>query len=141
MPNPVAATEASLRGGLEHFADHCAICHDNDGSGKGELGQGLYPKPPDLRSSRTQALRDGELFYIIENGIRFTGMPAFGDAHDADDGWKLVQFIRHLPKLTERELADMKRLNPTAPAEREEERGAPHVDAPAAKPHTHKCPK
>ena len=59
-----------------HFADHCATCHGNYGSGKTEIGQNLYPKPPDMRLPGTQKLTDGEIFYIIHNGIRLTGMPA-----------------------------------------------------------------
>jgi mono/diheme cytochrome c family protein len=126
--NPLPADADSLRGGMEHFADHCAMCHGNDGSGRSEFGPGLYPKPPDLRAARTQSLSDGELFYIIENGIRFTGMPAFGGEHSADDSWRLVHFIRHLPQQTPEELARMAKMNRVAPS------AAP---GPAA-PHTHR---
>ena len=102
-PNPVAATEEAFRGGLEHFADHCAVCHGNDGSGDTDYGRGLYPKPPDLRGTGTQSLTDGELFYIIERGVPLTGMPGFGTGQA--DGelatWHLVHFIRRMPKLTD----------------------------------------
>ena len=54
-------------------------------------------------------LSDGELFWIIENGVRFTGMPAFGGVHRAQDSWNLVLFIRHLPQLTMEERAEMER--------------------------------
>src|SRR5579859_2742827 len=74
--NPVADSADAQREARRHFADHCAICHGNDGSGENPMGHGLYPKPPDLRGPRTQKLSDGELFWIIENGVRFTGMPA-----------------------------------------------------------------
>jgi mono/diheme cytochrome c family protein len=110
--NPVPPTPENIQGGMAHFADHCYLCHGNDGSGRGELGPGLYPKPPDLRAERTQKLTDGELYYIIENGVRFTGMPAFGGEHDSgEDSWKLVHFIRRLPALTPQELDAMKKLN------------------------------
>ena len=69
-PNPVLASAEELRDARIHFADHCAICHGNDGGGKTMLGEGLYPKPPDLRLPQTQILTDGELFWIIENGVR-----------------------------------------------------------------------
>lgn len=122
-PNPLPASNEVVRTGLEHFADHCAICHGNDGSGKTTIGSGLYPKPPDLRSARTQNLADGELYYIIENGVRLTGMPAFGgEGADPNDSWKLVAFIRHLPTLTAEELTQMEALNPKSPAELEQER-------------------
>ena len=116
--NPLPATPAMLAAGLEHFADHCAICHGNDGSGKTPIGEGLYPKPPDLREPRTQNLADGELFYIIENGVRLTGMPAFGGPEsDPNETWPLVTFIRHLPKITPDELARMAQLNPKSAEE------------------------
>jgi mono/diheme cytochrome c family protein len=121
--SPVSATPEVLSEAMAHFADHCATCHDNDGSGNTAIGKGLYPKPPDMRQAATQNLTDGELFYIIHNGVRLTGMPAFGAEDDPDlDSWKLVQFIRHLPSLTPEELEQMKALNPKSPAEfREEE--------------------
>src|SRR5258708_37380064 len=99
LRNPVAEMPENLRDARLHFADHCAICHANDGSGDTLIGRNLYPKPPDLRREETQKLADGELFWIIENGVRFTGMPAFGGAHGPEqDSWKLVRFIRHLPQ-------------------------------------------
>ena len=76
LKNPVAASPEIVAEGMAHYADHCAACHANDGSGETELGLGLYPKPPDMRLPETQSLTDGELFYIIENGVRLTGMPA-----------------------------------------------------------------
>jgi mono/diheme cytochrome c family protein len=79
--NPLSASDANLHDARMHFADHCATCHGNDGSGTSMIGQGLYPKPPDLRLPETQKLSDGELFWIIENGVRFTGMPGFGGHH------------------------------------------------------------
>jgi mono/diheme cytochrome c family protein len=120
--NPVPASLENLHDAMLHFADHCAICHGNDGSGDTMIGKGLYPKPPDLRREETQKLRDGEIFWIIENGVRFTGMPAFGGNHDSqEDSWKLVHFVRHLPQLTQEERVEMERNNPKGPEDREEE--------------------
>ncbi|MFP2895256.1 c-type cytochrome [Corallococcus sp. 4LFB] len=76
-----------------HWGDHCAICHAADGSGQTPIGQGLYPRAPDMRAAPTQDLSDGELYWIIQNGIRLTGMPAWGQAHDEvgnNDSWALV---------------------------------------------------
>jgi mono/diheme cytochrome c family protein len=123
-PNPVRATPETLADARSHFADHCAICHANDGSGDTEIGRNLYPPAPDMRREPTQELTDGELFYIIHNGVPLTGMPAWGSgdfAHD-DDSWKLVHFIRHLPEITPQEVQEMKRLNPKSAHEIEEER-------------------
>jgi len=122
LQNTEADTPESLRDARLHFADHCAICHANDGSCDTPLGRNLYPKPPDLRREQTQTLADGELFWIIENGVRFTGMPAFGGAPGSEeDSWKLVRFIRHLPQLTAEERMEMERYNPKGPADHEEE--------------------
>jgi mono/diheme cytochrome c family protein len=122
--NPVLATVEELRDARLHFADHCAICHGNDGSGATMIGKGLYPPPPDLRKPDTQNLTDGEIFWVIENGVRFTGMPAFGKGgqHGGElDSWKLVHFIRHLPHLTMEERREMERYNPAGPEDRAEE--------------------
>jgi mono/diheme cytochrome c family protein len=124
MANPVEPTAAVLEDGLEHFADHCAVCHANDGSGDTEIGRGLYPRAPDMRGAATQALSDGELFSIIENGIRLTGMPAWGTGTPEGQraSWHLVHFIRRLPKLTDDDISRMEALNPkTADQWREEE--------------------
>jgi mono/diheme cytochrome c family protein len=122
--NPVPAGPEVLKEAMEHFADHCATCHANNGSGNTGIGRGMYPKAPDMRAPETQSLTDGELFYIIHNGVRFTGMPAFGSDQPGDPdeaSWKLVHFIRRLPHITIEELERMKELNPKSLAEREEE--------------------
>ncbi|VVM07040.1 c-type cytochrome [Methylacidimicrobium tartarophylax] len=119
--NPFPPTPDWLKQGREHYADHCAQCHANNGSGQTEMGKNLYPRVPDMRKRGTQRLTDGELYYIIHNGIRLTGMPAWGEeGHDAES-WKLVLFLRHLPKLTREEEAEMEKLNPKGPKERAEE--------------------
>ena len=125
LKNPVPATPEMLQHGLEHWADHCAICHGNDGSGKTTIGMNLYPKAPDMKGQDTQSLSDGELYYIIRNGVRMTGMPAWGKPEDGEhdhETWMLVLFIRHLPQLTTEELQTMTNLNPKSPSEMEEER-------------------
>jgi mono/diheme cytochrome c family protein len=120
--NPVPATPENLRAAMLHFADHCAVCHGNDGSGDGVFGRGLYPKPPDLRQAATQNRSDGELFWIVENGVRFTGMPAFAGHGAQEESWKLVHFIRHLRQLTTEERIEMGRYNPKSLADREEDK-------------------
>jgi mono/diheme cytochrome c family protein len=106
-----------------HWADHCAACHSNNGSGDVEMGKHMYPPAPDMRQPETQQMTDGELFFIIQNGIRMTGMPAWGSGsqHDEEDSWKLVRFIRHLPQLTAEEEQEMQALNPKSPDELKEE--------------------
>jgi mono/diheme cytochrome c family protein len=122
--NPLASTAEVLEAGLQHFADHCALCHANDGGGDTMIGRRIYPPPPDLRAPRTQRLTDGELFYAIENGIPWTAMPAWrnGTAEGVEESWKLVRFIRHLSSLTPQELSQMERFNPRSPADLERDR-------------------
>ncbi|MBI3476347.1 MAG: c-type cytochrome [Acidobacteria bacterium] len=137
-PSPELVTEARA-----HFADHCAICHANNGSGNTEIGRNLYPKAPDMRLPQTQNLTDGELYYTIHNGIRLTGMPAWGTEEKDDASWKLVHFIRHLPQLTPAEEREMEALNPKGPGEKQEEmqeeqflnQGPPRNQAPKASTH------
>jgi mono/diheme cytochrome c family protein len=124
LTNPVKATAEGLVAAKAHFADHCASCHGNDGRGATLIGRGLYPKPPDMTAVGTQQLTDGELYYIIQNGIRFTGMPGFGEKAADDsyaESWGLVHFIRHLPQMTDDEIVAMKQLNPKSSAELEKE--------------------
>ena len=120
--NPVANSNEALADARAHWADHCALCHANNGSGQIEMGQRMYPPPPDMRKERTQRMTDGEIFYIIENGIRLTGMPAWGGSEAGEqDSWKLVHFIRHLPAMSASEITEMEKLNPKSPGEQEEE--------------------
>ena len=124
LQNPMPASDEMLAHGRNHWADHCATCHANNGSGETQIGRNLYPKAPDMRLPETQSLSDGELYYIIRNGVRMTGMPAWGnpEAGELDhDTWMLVLFIRHLPQITTEEEQAMKALNPKTFAERAEE--------------------
>lgn len=120
--NPFSPTPEILREAKIMFGDECALCHANDGSGKTAIGQNLYPKAPDMRLAATQELTDGELYYIIHNGIRLTGMPAWGEPGRDEDSWKLVCLIRRLPTLTPEEIAEIKRFNPKSMAGMEEQR-------------------
>jgi hypothetical protein len=108
------------------------------------MGRSFFPPAPDMRASRTQSLTDGELFSIIENGIRLTGMPAWGTGtpEGERESWALVHFIRRLPSLTASDIERMEGLNPLSPAkfrEAEEARrfleGMSESPAIPAKPH------
>jgi mono/diheme cytochrome c family protein len=118
--NPVPATEEVYRQGMDHFADHCAICHGNDGNGDTPLGKNLYPPAPVLKDTK---LSSGELYYTIQNGIRLSGMPAFGEPDKLDDEttWMLVNFIQHLRMQSDEDLQRMRQLNPQTPSEQQRE--------------------
>jgi mono/diheme cytochrome c family protein len=123
MKNSVAATPEVIHEGMVHWADHCATCHADNGSGDTMYGKTMYPRSPDMSQKDTQEKSDGELYYTIKNGVRLSGMPAFGDPGDDDvDSWKLVTFIRHLPHLTTAEDTEMQHLNPKSPDEIQEEK-------------------
>jgi predicted CXXCH cytochrome family protein len=104
--NPLSATPEALAQAHDNFANRCANCHGNNGTGPSNIGQNLYPKAPDLRMPATQNLTDGQIHYIIKNGVRLTGMPAWGNPHiaqDDADAWKLVLYVRSIASLTPQE--------------------------------------
>ena len=140
--NPVAFSPEIWAESRAHFADHCASCHGNDGRGDTAIGRNLFPRAPDMRLAATQDRTDGELYWIIENGVRLTGMPAWGTGGADDlDTWKLVHFIRRLKDLTPEQLKEMAAANPKSPAELEEEKEDDKFlageDVTPASPHHH----
>lgn len=106
--NPLPATAETLREGLREYKGHCLVCHGAPGVDPGGIGQGLNPGAPDLSLPRVQARTDGQLFWITSEGIRMTGMPAFGPTEDEEEIWHMVSFVRHLPELTDEEVAELK---------------------------------
>jgi mono/diheme cytochrome c family protein len=122
--SPFGGQAEVWRQAREHYLDHCAVCHGSDAKGHTDMGANMYPKVPDMTSAEVQGRSDGALFYIIQNGIRWTGMPAWKNEHTPEDTWKLVAFIRKAPTLTE---ADMKIEEPvpTTP-EKPAKEAAPH---------------
>jgi mono/diheme cytochrome c family protein len=95
-PRPPDA-KASVENGGTHYGLDCSICHGTDGHAQAPLGRWMYPRPADLTSKQVQSYSDQELFWIIQNGIRFTGMPAFGKAESPDHIWDMVNYVRTLP--------------------------------------------
>jgi len=87
------------------------------------MGKNSYPKAPDMREAATRSLSDGELFYAIRNGVRLTALPAWGSGttEDDQDSWKVVHFVRHLPKITKDEVREMEKMNPKSQADKSEE--------------------
>lgn len=114
--NPFEPTSEALQQGREAFLTQCAACHGIDGSGNTQMGLGLYPRVPNLRASATQNLTDGEIHYIIENGVQLTGMPAWGNPHlkAPADSWKLVLYIRSMRPLSHAELSQQAAATSTA---------------------------
>ena len=103
ITNPLASSPGAVPAGMEHYKEMCVLCHGAPGVYASEAGEGLNPPAPDLTLAKIQNRTDGELFWIVQNGIRMTGMPAFGPTHKDEEIWKIVAFLRHLPKLTPEE--------------------------------------
>jgi predicted CXXCH cytochrome family protein len=104
--NPLQASARTLQTGRELFLARCANCHGMDGAGVTPVGRNLYPRVPNLQSSETQDLTDGEIHYIIQNGVQLSGMPAWGSPNQqTEDIWQMVSFIRNMHPLTVTEQA------------------------------------
>lgn len=138
-------TEEMIAEADEHFVEHCGMCHGIDGRGDTLIGKNLYPKVPDMSAADTQQLNDGELYYIIYNGIRLTGMPAWGSEDKPEAIWDLVSLIRRLPKLSPEELERLQKaareaggeLSEQAPELEKKEPGEPAKEGEAKPKHTH----
>jgi mono/diheme cytochrome c family protein len=92
---PSSDDARAARGGM-FFRANCASCHGIDGRTPTEIGRFMYPRVPDLGTPATQSWSDQELFWIVKNGIRLTGMPAFGPAYSADQLWDVVLYVRDI---------------------------------------------
>jgi mono/diheme cytochrome c family protein len=101
--NPFRSEPERLKAGLEGYRTLCVGCHGAPGVDPSPIGDGLNPPAPDLTLARVQERSDGELFWLVQNGIRMTGMPAFGPTHREEQIWEIVAFLRHLPELTPEE--------------------------------------
>ena len=105
--NPLSGPDV-VRAGLAHYREMCVTCHGAPGVDASEAGEGLNPPAPDLTLGGVQSKSDGELFWIVQQGVRMTGMPAFGPTHKDPEIWKIVAFLRHLPQITKDEQAALK---------------------------------
>jgi mono/diheme cytochrome c family protein len=122
--NPMAATAENLKIGHQEFGEHCAVCHAADGSAHNLLGADFYPPIARLERGAPRS-SDGELYFIIANGIRYTAMPGFGAHHDPGDIWRMILWIRHLPHLSATEKAELRKHTAGL---MEHEDGAEHHD-------------
>ena len=141
----IPADAARAARGMEHYGENCLPCHGAPGVKAMEMAEGMNPKPPDLDGPHTQGFSDGQLFWIVKNGIRASGMPAFGGNHQDPEIQDIVAFVRHLPSLTAPEKQE---LGEALPREHHHEAGgheeaegheapATHEHAPGTPPHHH----
>jgi thiosulfate dehydrogenase len=100
-PNPVAVTDANLIDGINLYAQHCAICHGtaNGNASASPVANGLYPKPPQLATHGVEDDPEGESFWKIKHGIRWTGMPSWKSSLADRQIWALALFLKHMDKL------------------------------------------
>jgi mono/diheme cytochrome c family protein len=102
----VPADPASVSRGREHYVENCLPCHGAPGVKPEEFAEGMNPKPPDIDGS-LQNYNDAQLFWVIKNGIRATGMPGFGVNHKDDEIGHIAAFVRHTPHLTPEERKEL----------------------------------
>ena len=104
--NPFPANPETLRMGRDDFNEHCASCHGLDGNGRNRFEGDFYPRVPAL-TDQVQKLTDGEIYFIIAQGIRFSAMPAFSSHHEPGEIWRMIIWVRHLANLSPQEKAQM----------------------------------
>lgn len=104
--NPLPPTPENLKAGQSDFEEHCAGCHGLEGDGENRFEADFYPPTPKLTGD-SKKWSDGELYFIIANGISMTGMPAFGKNHDPKEIWVMVLWVRHLAQLSQSERASL----------------------------------
>lgn len=143
LPGPLPTDSAVLLHGFEHYRAMCEVCHGGPGVDRGEIGEGLNPRPPRLARAAREA-SDEELFWITKHGIKATGMPGFGATHDDHALLGVVAVVRMLPDMTEEEYADWAAAVAAAQVDHHDnplDSVAPapgtHVDPPGGAPHAH----
>jgi len=96
IPPAPTNLQASIEEGNKLYATDCSMCHGPDGHTPTDSGRWMYPRASDLTSPAVQRYSDSELFWIVKNGIRLSGMPAFGRVESDEHIWNLVHYLRTL---------------------------------------------
>jgi len=108
ITDPIAKDAGAVARGMTHYRENCLPCHGAPGIEPAEFHEGLNPSPPDIDAPALQHDTDAELFWVIKNGIRMTGMPAFGGNHKDEEIRDIVAFVRHAPQITDAERQKLK---------------------------------
>jgi mono/diheme cytochrome c family protein len=101
VKNPIPASAERISAGQQVYNQSCAICHGPDGRGHTDLGRNMYPPAMDLNSPHVQHWKDSDLFWIVQNGVRLTGMPSWKSVLSDRDTWELLTFLRALPQMNQ----------------------------------------
>jgi mono/diheme cytochrome c family protein len=137
LKNPVPDTADAQKEGAEHFQHHCQICHGLDGQNTGvPFALKMAPPVADLASKDIQEYTDGQLKWIVENGIGPSGMPGWKGILEDDEMWKIVRYIRHLPPKGSLGTPAVFKEEAEQHEEMEHEHGTPEKKD-ESKPHTH----
>jgi mono/diheme cytochrome c family protein len=138
VKNPIAYSPEIAKEGQDHFGHHCQICHGLDGQNTGvPFAIKMDPPVPDLNTKDVQDYADGQLKWIIENGVSPSGMPAWKDILSDDEMWKIVHYIRHLPPKGSLGAPDVYREEAAEHEATKSGRKSVHSHAPGTKPHKH----
>ncbi|HEX5433117.1 MAG TPA: c-type cytochrome, partial [Candidatus Angelobacter sp.] len=97
--DPLGPSAETIDAGKLVFMQHCALCHGVDGRGYTSLGRSMFPPSMDLNSPHVQHWTAAEIFWIVQNGISFTGMPSWRSIISPEDTWRIAHFIHALPQL------------------------------------------
>jgi mono/diheme cytochrome c family protein len=138
--NPIRPTPENLKAGQTNFEEHCATCHGLDGSGENRFEADFFPPVAKLTDDDAQNWSDGELYFIIANGIPMSGMPGFGEHHDSKEIWGMILWVRHLAQLSPPEKADLESRSHMTTEQHQKMMEEAHPEAiqpqPIAKPST-----
>jgi len=142
VTDPLPDTPETRATGAEHFQHHCGICHGLDGQNTGvPFAEKSSPPVADLASTRVQKYTDGQLKWIIDNGIRFSGMPGWKGVLDDEESWAIVRYIRHLPPKgslgAPKVFEEAEEQHEHGAAEHEHGAAGEHQHAEPGHPHTH----
>ncbi len=99
-------SEDQIRSGFKDYDGMCIVCHSAPGKKRGYISKGLHPQPPNLAEA-VEKWSSAELFWIIKNGVKMTGMPAFGPTHEDEQIWNIVGFVQRLPRTSAQEFEAM----------------------------------
>jgi mono/diheme cytochrome c family protein len=96
LKNPLPASDENIAAGRALFGQHCAVCHGEDGKAKTEMAASMKVKPADLTDRAMHGITDGEIYWVITNGIKRSGMPAFKAKASDTERWQMALYVKHL---------------------------------------------
>jgi len=129
---PPLDDERMVMAGFRHYREMCVGCHLAPGVNSTEIRKGLLPEPPKLQKA-VEEWKPAELFWVIKNGVKMTGMPAWGPTHSDEKIWTMVAFLEKLPHMTAEQYKEMDKM--AGPGEDDEDGDHHHDDADAAHDH------